>query len=87
MNATQEADGHRAGPYVLAPGEIRRNPLLAPSVKADSRDTAGLLAVFEGRLAAPGSPGPRCTCTPAKTKRCTSWKAPCWYRSARTAAS
>jgi quercetin dioxygenase-like cupin family protein len=57
MNATQEADGHRAGPYVLAPGEIRRNPLSVPSVKADSRDTAGLLAVFEGRLA-PGQPGP-----------------------------
>ena len=57
MNATQEADGHRAGPYVLAPGEIRRNPLSVPSVKADSGDTAGLLAVFEGRLA-PGQPGP-----------------------------
>jgi quercetin dioxygenase-like cupin family protein len=57
MDATQEANGHRAGPYVLAPGEIRRNPLSAPSVKADSRDTAGLLAVFEGSLA-PGEPGP-----------------------------
>ncbi len=57
MNATPEANGHRAGPYLLAPGEIRRNPLSAPGVKADSRDTAGLLAVFEGSLA-PGEPGP-----------------------------
>ena len=54
---TQEACGHRAGPYLLAPGEIRRNPLSDPSVKADSRDTAGLLAVFDGTLA-PWAPGP-----------------------------
>jgi quercetin dioxygenase-like cupin family protein len=57
MDASQEANGHRAGPYVLAPGEIRRNPLSMPGVKADSRDTAGLLAVFEGTMA-PWSPGP-----------------------------
>jgi mannose-6-phosphate isomerase-like protein (cupin superfamily) len=42
---------------VLAPGEVRRNPLSAPSVKAGSRDTAGLLAVWEGTLA-PREPGP-----------------------------
>jgi len=57
MDATQGGNGHRAGPYLLAPGEIRRNPRSAPSVKADSHDTAGLLAVFEGTLA-PGEPGP-----------------------------
>jgi quercetin dioxygenase-like cupin family protein len=57
MDATQEANGHRAGPYVLAPGEIRRNPLSMPGVKADSLDTAGLLAVFEGTMA-PWAPGP-----------------------------
>jgi mannose-6-phosphate isomerase-like protein (cupin superfamily) len=57
MDATQEANGHRAGPYVLAPGEVRRNPLSAPSVKAGSGDTAGLLAVWEGTLA-PWEPGP-----------------------------
>jgi quercetin 2,3-dioxygenase len=57
MDATQEANGHRAGPYLLTLGEIRRNPLSMPSVKAGSRDTGGLLAVFEGSLA-PREPGP-----------------------------
>jgi quercetin dioxygenase-like cupin family protein len=57
MDAVQEANGHRAGPYVLGPGEIRRNPLSTPGVKADSLDTAGLLAVFEATMA-PWAPGP-----------------------------
>src|SRR5580704_12907156 len=57
MEATQETNGHRAGPYLLAPGEIRRNPLSMPAVKADSGDTAGLLAVCEGALA-PWASGP-----------------------------
>ena len=35
MNATQEANDHRAEPYVLAPGEIRRSPSSVPGVKAD----------------------------------------------------
>jgi quercetin dioxygenase-like cupin family protein len=57
MDATREATGHRAGPYLLALGEIRRNPLSVPAVKADSSDTAGLLAVCEGTLA-PWESGP-----------------------------
>lgn len=57
MTTTPEANGHRAGPYLLAPGEVRRYPLSVPGVKADSHDTAGLLAVFEGTLA-PWEPGP-----------------------------
>lgn len=86
MDAIQEANGHRAGAYLLAPGEIRRNPLSMPSVKADSGDTAGLLTVCEARWRL-GSPGRRCTCKRAKTKRFSSWKVPFWYRSARTATS
>lgn len=50
-------DGHRAGPYVLAPGEVRRKPASVPAVKADSSDTAGSLAVFEDTIA-PWAAGP-----------------------------
>ena len=32
----------RSQAYVLAPGEVRRNPTVHPGVKADSTDTAGL---------------------------------------------
>ena len=42
----------RAPAYVLAPGELRRNPTVSPGVKADSADTAGLLGIFEDTLAA-----------------------------------
>jgi mannose-6-phosphate isomerase-like protein (cupin superfamily) len=52
-----QADGRRAGPYLLAPGEVRRNPASVPIVKADSADTAGLLAVFEDTMA-PWAAGP-----------------------------
>jgi mannose-6-phosphate isomerase-like protein (cupin superfamily) len=57
MDAIQETNYHRAAPYVLPPGEIRRSPLSVPSVKADSHDTAGLLTVCEGTLGA-WEPGP-----------------------------
>ena len=57
MDASQQASAHRAGPYVLAPGKIRRNPLSVPSIKADSSDTAGLVTVCEGTLA-PWESGP-----------------------------
>ena len=57
MDAIQETNDHRAEPYLLAPGEIRRSPLSVPSVKADSHDTAGLLTVCEGKLA-PWESGP-----------------------------
>jgi mannose-6-phosphate isomerase-like protein (cupin superfamily) len=57
MDAAQEANGHRAGPYLLAPGEVRGNPRSDPAVKAGSRDTAGLLAVWEGTMA-PWAAGP-----------------------------
>src|SRR5579871_6741575 len=47
----------RAPAYVLAPGELRRNPTVSPGVKADSTDTAGLLGIFEDALPA-GDSGP-----------------------------
>ncbi len=81
-----DANDQRAEAYVLAPGEIRRNPLSVPSIKADLVDTAGLVTVSEGALA-PWESGRRCTCTRSRTKPCTWWKAPCWCRSARTATS
>jgi mannose-6-phosphate isomerase-like protein (cupin superfamily) len=40
----------RSQAYVLAPGEVRRNPTVSPGVKADSTDTAGLLGAFEDTL-------------------------------------
>jgi hypothetical protein len=40
-----------------------------------------------GHAAALGPRPPRCTCTPAKTKCCASWRAPCWCRSAGNAMS
>jgi len=43
MDAIQETNDHRAEPYLLAPGEIRRSPLSVPSVKADSHDAAAKL--------------------------------------------
>jgi uncharacterized cupin superfamily protein len=49
--------GDRAQAYVLAPGQIRRNPTSTPAVKADSADTGGLLAVFEDTMA-PSASGP-----------------------------
>lgn len=55
-DATQHG-GHRAEAYLLAPGEVRRNPASHPPVKADSADTAGLLAVFEDAMA-PWAAGP-----------------------------
>ena len=48
---------HRSPAYVLAPGEVRRNPTAWPGIKADSADTAGLLSVFEDTLA-PWQAGP-----------------------------
>jgi hypothetical protein len=61
MDATQTDTSRRAGPYLLAPGEVRRGlpswPGATLGVKADSGDTAGLLAVLEGTLA-PWAPGP-----------------------------
>jgi len=61
MDATQNANGDRAGPYLLPPGEVRRHltswPGATTGVRAGSRDTAGLLAVLEGTLA-PWAPGP-----------------------------
>lgn len=57
MDAIQEANDHRAAPYLLAPGEIRRSPLSVPGVKADSSDTAGLVTVSEGALG-PWESGP-----------------------------
>jgi quercetin dioxygenase-like cupin family protein len=57
MNDTRAGNGHRAGPYVLAPGEVRRDPASVPSVKAGSRDTAGSLAVFED-IMTPWASGP-----------------------------
>jgi quercetin dioxygenase-like cupin family protein len=53
----QTSGGDRAGPYLLAPGEARGNPASVPVAKAASRDTGGLLAVFEDTMAA-GAPGP-----------------------------
>ena len=47
----------RSHAYVLAPGELRRNPTVSPGTKADSTDTAGLLGVFEETLA-PWQSGP-----------------------------
>jgi mannose-6-phosphate isomerase-like protein (cupin superfamily) len=44
-------------PYLLTPGEARRNPASVPTVKADSADTGGLLAIFEDTLA-PWASGP-----------------------------
>ena len=40
----------RSQAYMLAPGELRRNPSVSPGTKADSTDTAGLLGVFEETL-------------------------------------
>ncbi|HLZ28985.1 MAG TPA: cupin domain-containing protein [Chloroflexota bacterium] len=48
---------HRAQAYVLAPGDVRRNPTVSPGVKADATDTAGLLSVFQDTLA-PWQSGP-----------------------------
>jgi mannose-6-phosphate isomerase-like protein (cupin superfamily) len=47
----------RSQAYVLAPGEVRRNPTAWPGIKADATDTAGLLSVFEDTLA-PWQAGP-----------------------------
>jgi mannose-6-phosphate isomerase-like protein (cupin superfamily) len=47
----------RSPAYVLAPGELRRNPTVWPGTKADSTDTAGLLGVFEDTVA-PWQSGP-----------------------------
>jgi mannose-6-phosphate isomerase-like protein (cupin superfamily) len=44
-------------PYLLIPGEARRNPASVPAVKAGSADTGGLLAIFEDTLA-PWASGP-----------------------------
>jgi hypothetical protein len=57
METMPAADGNRAGSYVLAPGEVRRNPTSVPAIKADSRDSAGSLAVSENTVA-PWAAGP-----------------------------
>jgi mannose-6-phosphate isomerase-like protein (cupin superfamily) len=44
-------------PFVLAPGEARRDPSVQPTLKAGAADTAGLLSVHEGSLPAQ-TPGP-----------------------------
>ena len=54
---THAQTDQRAPAYVLAPGELRRNPTVSPGVKSDSTDTAGLLGVFEDTLA-PWQSGP-----------------------------
>jgi hypothetical protein len=68
METMPAADGSRAGPYVLAPGEVRRNPTSVPAIKADSRDSAGSLAVFENTVA-PWTAGPPLHLHTAKTRR------------------
>ncbi len=50
MTNAASATPLRALAYVLAPGEVRRNPTVWPGTKADSSDTAGLLGVFEDTL-------------------------------------
>jgi quercetin dioxygenase-like cupin family protein len=47
----------RADPYVLAPGEVRRDPGSLPGIKAGSLDTGGLVTVYEGTLE-PWASGP-----------------------------
>src|ERR1700738_4411204 len=57
MTDAPTATDQRSQAYVLAPGEVRRNPTVKPGVKADSTDTAGLLSVFQDTLA-PWQSGP-----------------------------
>ena len=60
MDATQEADGHRAARKC----SHRRDPATRCRCRRQGRvgDTAGLLAVVEGGWP-PGKPGRPCTCT------------------------